>query len=328
MTSHDQKTGFFRFGPLLKAAAVSAGALAACSLLASDYSDYEVESQFKSGLDRGKFAEAFKSLNSEGYRIVDIETYRSGRSVAVSTIWNRMSSGEGWQITMSQPISEFVKVHEKHTGNGYSLVEFEVDRNGATLHFSGIWAKAAEGKESEFYFGLESLDFSNRYGEMADRGYRLVDFEAYESNGKYRHAGIWIKKEEDQEVRFYRGIEKKRINEIATGLDEAGFRLQDIEGYVFEGKFVFGGQWVKRKEWQESKYSYDLLPDEFYNTHSSYASDGYRLTEFETYTDNGVVYYAGSWLKGSPEGYVPQEVESPNKKKKKLSLEEFRSGGK
>lgn len=320
------KNGFFRIGPMIKAAALASSALIAVGVSASDYSDYEIESEFKSGLDRGKFAETFKDLNEGGYRIVDIETYRSGRSTTVSTIWNKMEPGEGWQISMSQPISDFIKVHEKHLENGYSLVEFEVDRNGATLHFSGIWLKTEEGVGSEFYFGLESLDFSNRYGEMADRGYRLIDFEAYESNGKYRHAGVWIKKDDDQDVRYYRGIEPSRFNEIAVGLDEAGFRLIDIEGYIFEDDFVFAGQWVKRLEWQESEYSYDLLADEFYNKHVAYSEDGYRITEFETYEKNGVVYYAGSWLKGNPADFALKQTEDKGSKKKKSSLEQFRSG--
>lgn len=291
---------------------------------ASDFKENETEWEFKSGLDKAAFAKAFNAKIKEGFRIADIETYRSGRSTTVSTIWTKLANDEAWQVEMSQPVAEFIDKHEAHLKNGYSLVEFEIDRFGATLHFSGVWMKGLEGLETEFYFGMESLSFSNRYGEMADRGFRLVDFEAYEANGKFRHAGVWMKNDE-HEVRFYRGIDKNRFGEVAASLDQAGYRLLDIEGYSFEGEFVFGAVWVKRKEWQESQYAFDLLPDEFYNKNSSYLSDGYRLTEFETYEDNGVVYYCGSWIKGNPVDYVPEEAESDSKKKKKMSLEQFRS---
>lgn len=307
-------------------------ALAAAALIclsrgvASDLKETEVEWDFKSGLDRSNFASTFDAKVKAGFRLVDIETYRSGRSTAISTIWTKSSEGENWQIEMSLPISEFLKAHEGHLKNGYSLVEFEVDRFGATLHFSGVWMKRAEGLESEFYFGMESLAFSNRYGEMADRGFRLIDFEAYEANGKYRHAGIWVRNT-GSEVRFYRAIEKNGFGKMAASLDEAGFRLLDIEGYVFEGEFVYAGEWVKRKEWQKSQYAFDLLPDEFYNKNASYVSDGYRLTEFETYEDNGTVYYAGSWLKGNPTDHKAEHAEESGSKKK-VSLEEFRSGQK
>ncbi|MDQ8199268.1 hypothetical protein QEH56_13950 [Pelagicoccus enzymogenes] len=306
--------------------AMTTGALAAAAVAnASDFKETETEWEFKSGLDKAAFASAFNSKIKEGFRIADIETYRSGRSTTVSTIWTKLSADEVWQVEMSLPVAEFLEKHEGHVENGYSLVEFEIDRFGATLHFSGIWMKGQEGLETEFYFGMESLAFSNRYGEMADRGFRLVDFEAYEANGKFRHAGVWMKND-GHEVRFYRGIQKNRFSEVARTLDEAGFRLLDIEGYNFEGDFVFGAEWVKRKEWQESQFAFDLLPDEFYNKNSTYVNDGYRLTEFETYEDNGVVYYCGSWLKGNPANYVPEETKSAAGKKKKSSLEQFRSG--
>lgn len=292
---------------------------------ASDFSDQEVEWEFKSGLDRSGFAESFSRLTKDNFRIVDIETYRSGRNTTVSTVWTKINEGDAWQIETSKPIKAFIEAHTKHLENGYSLVEFEVDRFGATLHFSGVWLKTKEGLDAEFYFGMESLDFSNRYGEMADRGYRLIDFEAYEANGKYRHAGVWLKNDTGREVRFYRAIEKNRFGEVAALMENGGFRLLDIEGYQYEGKFVFAGEWVKNEEWQESKYAFDLLPDEFYNKNSAYVNDGYRLTEFETYQDNDTVYYAGSWLKGTPVGFVPEKKE-PEAKKKSLSLEAFRSG--
>lgn len=291
----------------------------------SDFKEMETEWEFKSGLDKSSFAKAFNAKIKEGFRIADIETYRSGRSTTVSTLWTKLANGEAWQVGMSLPVAEFLDTHEAHLENGYTLVEFEIDRFGATLHFSGVWMKASEGLETEFYFGMESLSFSNRYGEMADRGFRLIDFEAYEANGKYRHAGVWLKNE-GHEVRFYRGIEKEDFGKVSASLDGAGYRLLDIEGYAFEGDFVFAAEWVKRQEWQKSQYAFDLLPDEFYNKNSTYVNDGYRLTEFETYEDNGVVYYCGSWLKGNPENYVPEETDSGAKKNKNSSLEQFRTG--
>ncbi|MBC2605552.1 hypothetical protein [Pelagicoccus albus] len=324
MTLQARPTRFFERRTFRYLAIAFAWVSAWAVVQAADYTDKPVEFQFKSGLDRANFAKAFKELNDQGYRIVDIESYRSGRSTTVSTIWNKLKEGDGWQIAMSLPVAEFVDTHNKHLEAGYSLVEFEVDRNGATLHFSGIWRLTEGGIDTEFYLGMESLDFSNRYGEMADRGYRLIDFEAYGANGKYRHAGLWLKND-GKEVRFYRAISKNKFGELAANMEKAGFRLLDIEGYDYEGKFVFAGEWVKNEGWQESHYAFDLLPDEFYNKNSMYLNDGYRITEFETYEDNGVVYYAGSWLKGSPVGYKPEATVKPDEQKSSLSLEEFRS---
>lgn len=293
------------------------------STTAADFKDGLVDWQFESGLDKVAFSEAFKRHANAGYRISDIETYRAGRSLSVTTVWTKLSDDEKWQIEMSMPVTEFIKADEKHRQNGYSLVELEVDRLGATLHFSGIWMQRQKGWETELYFGMESLEFSNRYGEMADRGYRLIDFEAYEANGKYRHAGVWMKNEGD-EVRFYRAIPKNRFSEVAAQMAAAGFRLLDVEGYQFENDFVFAGQWVSLADGQQAEYAFDLLADEFYNRNGNLVKDGYRLTEFEVYEDNKSVYYAGSWLKTTAKGAAT--VKQPVKEEKKsMSLEAFRS---
>ncbi len=290
------------------------------TLDAADYGNDNVEWRFESGLDRGAFVEAVKRLSKENFRIADIESYRSGRSATVTTIWTKLAEKDRWAIKMSLPIADFLKVHKEHQEKGYALVEFEVDRLGATLHFSGIWLKSEAPLDTEFYFGIESLGFSNRYGEMADRGYRLIDFEAYESNGKFRNAGVWLKND-GQEVRFYRVIPKRRFGEIAANMQAAGFRMLDLEGYNHEGKYVFAAEWVRLVEGQESAYDYDLIAGEFYNKNSMYLNDGYRLTEFEVYEENGTTYYAGSWLKSDSEATVVGEADG----EKKMSLKAFRS---
>ncbi|MDQ8205339.1 hypothetical protein [Pelagicoccus sp. SDUM812003] len=308
---------------VFRALSLACGVLAIPAAFASDYSEADLDWSFKSGLDRESFTKAFTQLTKDGFRIADIESYRLGRSNTVSTIWTKIGPKDEWRIVMSKPITEFLDAHKKHQDEGFSLVEFEADRTGATLHFSGVWLKTEEGLDTEFYFGMESLEFSNRYGEMADRGYRLVDFEAYESNGKYRHSAVWMKNDEQLEVRFYRAIPKNTFGEVAASMREAGFRLIDVEGYQYEGDFVFAGEWVRMAETQSTQFAFDLLADEFYNKNALYSNDGYRLTEFEVYEDHDVVYYAGSWMKGGRDG--APVVEKPKEKKKASSLEKFRS---
>ncbi len=322
------------FFPLKPARFAARLAILFCPLLcvsqflqAADYGEEPVEWQFESGSDRKAFVESFKDLSGKGYRIADIESYRTGRLNSVSTIWIKHAETDAWKIETSMPISDFLKAHEEHQKSGYSLVEFEADRTGATLHFSGIWLKSEKPVETEFYFGMESLEFSNRYGEMADRGYRLIDFEAYQSIGKDRHSGLWLKND-GHEVRFYRGIAKNRFGEVTANMTTAGFRLIDVEAYEYEGKFVFAGQWVRLAKGQESQYDFDLLADEFYNKNAAYVNDGYRLTEFEVYENQSgdTLYYAGSWLKGVPKGSRAKKEEEKPEPKKSMSLEAFRSG--
>ncbi len=315
-----------RTGIAIFAFALGLAALAPSSALAVDFAEGAVVSELKAGLDKVAFSETFKTMSEAGFRIADIESYRSGRSTSITTIWTKLGEGERWAIELSLPFGDFIKAHQANVAKGFSLVEFEVDRiGGATLHFSGIWSLMPKGLETEFYYGLEDLDFSNRYGEMADRGYRLIDFEAYEANGKYRHSGLWIKKDEGMEVRFYRGIPRASFGDYVTSMKQAGFRVLDVEGYNYQGGFVFAAQWVKLNPAQEAEFAYDLLADEFYSKNGALLAQGYRLVEFEVYPERETLYYAGSWLKVKTGAAAPAVEPVGGKSGKPSSLEEFRS---
>ncbi len=306
---------------------IAAALLLATTAVAVDYSEGGAESQLKSGLDKVSFSEAFKQMTADNFRIADIETYRSGRSTSVTTLWTKLAADERWAIEMSLPIADFIKADEKNREKGFSLVEFEIDRvGGATLLFSGIWTLRPNGPAAEFYYGMESLEFSNRYGEMADRGFRLVDFEAYESIGKFRHAGLWMKNDEDLDVRFYRAIPRANFATMVETMKASGFRVLDVEGYQFEGSFVFAAEWTVLSPAQESVFEYDLMPDEFYSKNATLLSQGFRLTEFEVYEERDTLFYAGSWLKVATGAAAQAKAAEEKKKSKPASLEAFRSG--
>ena len=46
---------------------------------------------------------------------------------------------------------------------------------------------------------------------MADWDFRLIDFEAYEADGKMLNAAIWKPEVDNEEVRFYRGLSKAEL---------------------------------------------------------------------------------------------------------------------
>lgn len=196
-------------------------------------------------------------------------------------------------------VVEFKEEHEKNLKRGFVPVDIEVDRVGRTLNFGGVWLKSNEGFETEMRFGMNDLMFSNLYGEMADRDFRLIDFEAYEASGKTLYAAIWKPKVDNEEVRFYRGLSKEEFGRVSAVMEKEGFRLADIEGYTFEGDLKFACEWVVLEEKQDARFAYHMLADEFYQKNASMMMEGYRLTDIEAYlTQRGELRYAGSWATG------------------------------
>jgi len=97
---------------------------------------------------------------------------------------------------------------------GLVAVDIEVDRVGRILNFGGVWLKSNEGFVTEMKFGMNDLMSSNFYGEMTDRDTRLIDFEAYEANGKTLYAAIWKPKVDNEEVGFYQVLSKEEFGSV------------------------------------------------------------------------------------------------------------------
>jgi hypothetical protein len=283
-----------------------AGFLVACFLLLSgvnvsgaDYDGSSIEWKIDAGLEKERFEKLLIERCKAGMRVVDFEQYRSGRVNKQAAIWVKSMPSDEWLNKSGLMVTEFKKENEDALKRGFVPVDIEVYRTGATLHFGGVWLKNNEGFETEMQFGMSDLMFSNRYGEMADRGYRLIDFEVYEANGKNVYAAIWKPRGEEL-VRFYRGLTKEVFGSVSATLREEGFRLSDIEGYYVDGRLTFACGWVSLEESQKTDFAYHMMADEFYQRNASMMMEGYRLTDIEAYDiGRGELRYAGSWTAGA-----------------------------
>ena len=197
-----------------------------------------------------------------------------------------------WEPQRELTVAEYKEENENFLKEGFVPVDIEEDRFGATLRFGGVWLNSNEEFTTEMKFGMKDLMFSNFYGEMADRDYRLIDLEAYETNGKTRYAAIW-KPKQGEKVRFCRGLSKEEFGRVSALMEVGGFRLVDIEGYNVDGQLNFACEWVSLDEKQLSQFAYRIMVDEYYQKNAALANDGYRLTDIEVYEiGRGEICYA------------------------------------
>lgn len=299
----------FRLAAAIAAIAVS------ISLQGADYDGSSIEWKLDAGLEKDRFEETLENRRKEGMRIVDIEQYRSGRSTKQAALWVKAMPSDEWDSKRGLTVVEYREANEKNLKRGFVPVDIEVDRVGASLNFGGVWLKSNEDFTTEMKFGMDDLMFSNLYGEMADRDYRLIDFEAYEANGKTIYAAIWKPKGKEK-ARFYRGLTKDEFGRVSALMTKDGFRLVDIEGYTMDGRLNFACEWVTMEVTQKSQFAYHMMADEFYQRNAVLTEDGFRLTDIEAYEiGRGEIRYAGSWTAGE------QRVEAvPVKKERKRDI--------
>lgn len=318
------KAKYFESDILANASRVLVGniliALIISCALGADSDTEEKKWSFNSSLSRTQLAEMSEIQQKEGNRIADLETFKIGRKESVAAIWVESKKDEKWAYKEGMSFSSFKKEHELHTSEGYYINEIESIRIGANLEFSGVWSKSPEQEPTVLYWGMDDMLFSNRYGEMADRGYRLVDFEVYESNGNSIHTAIWKECDPETSVRFYRALDEMTFASVSNSLEEEGYRLVDIEGYEIEGKLVFAGSWEKLQKGEEAKREYNLSVDVFYQKNAEYMAEGYRMVDFDTYAKSvSELRYAGCWVR---------QVEVEEEEDKDAFLDSFRISSK
>ncbi len=301
--------------PTISIVAAAAAFICCTHLYGADYDGSQVEWKLDAGLEKDRFDETLETRRSEGMRAVDIEQYRSGRSTKQAALWVKAMPSDEWDSKRGLTVVEFKEENENFLKKGFVPVDIEVDRVGASLNFGGVWLRSNEDFTTELRFGMDDLMFSNFYGEMADRDYRLIDFEAYESNGKTIYAAIW-KPKQGEKARFYRGLTKEDFGRVSALMVKDGFRLVDIEGYTIDGQLNFACEWVTLEETQQSQFAYHMMADEFYQKNAALTNDGFRLTDIEAYeVGRGEIRYAGSWTSGK------QRVEAePTKKNRKRDI--------
>lgn len=293
--------------------AVAFGILTLGNVPCVEASDHTVSSkqwEFDSAQSGTEFAASLASRSKEGYKIVDHESYRVGRTPRTSTVWVKKDKKDKFIFESGMSIATLKKSHKAHHQNGYVITEIEAVRNGMSLELAASWEKRDGQPNTLFYWGMDHLLFSNRYGEMADRGYRIVDFEAYESSGQILCAAIWVPKE-GADVRFFRGLDEVKFGALSSRMQELGFRIVDLESYLYQNELLFAAAWEKSERGVESVYDYNLLADAFYERNAKLLSEGYRLIDFETYNKSvSELRYAASWVKESKSAAEEKEKDS------------------
>ena len=285
---------------LLKTSAIALVVCYASHLSGADFEPEKRAWALDAGLKSKKFEKSVQERGDEGMRIVDLESYIAGHVSSQAAIWVKSIKGEKSFSRSKMTMGDFKEEHAKQRKKGFAISDFEATRDGATLDFGAVWTRFTDNRESVVYYGMDDLRFSNRYGEMADRGYRLVDFEAYEANGRTMMAAIWMLNN-GVEPRFYRGLKEDKFRTAIATMEGNGFRIIDIEAYQTEHGLRYAAAWSRMKDDEASAYAFQMLADEFYQTNGSYQGQGYRLVDFDVYDVNGTLRYSGSWVKSSIE---------------------------
>ena len=146
----------------------------------------------KRDLTSSQFSSYFTEQRNLGRRIIDIEVYPTTVGLRYAAIWYQNVGNVAWIELRDMSRSTYQTQLNKQAAAGYRLIDFESYQSGATQRYAAIWEQDPPGRAWVVRSDRSELDFANLWRLYRDEGYRLVDFERYNTSGGARYAGVWV----------------------------------------------------------------------------------------------------------------------------------------
>ncbi len=137
-----------------------------------------------------EFATLFDRYNSVGYLMIDIDAEYIQGAMNYSAIWVDNVENLAWaefrDLTSDQFAQKFDEYKDTHR-----MIDVESYQIGPLQFYAGIWVENKNGRGWYELRDMTAKTFGDKWLELRDAGYRLVDYETYSTLDGQRYAGIW-----------------------------------------------------------------------------------------------------------------------------------------
>jgi len=217
--------------------------------------------------------------------------------VCVALLFNLSVYCQAWLAYSGLNAQQFQLNFDTLTPKGY--VPFEIDAvnyYGLVLH-SGIWRKEI-GVVWESRSDLTAEGFQNMLKTLTPQGYipsSITVYQDAENNTKY--AAIW-KKEPHVSFEIEIDLTEHEFQKLNDKLTLNGFIPYSLSFYKEKDEMRIAAVWKEEKN-TTFIARYNLDEYEFQKTYDELTPQGYIPMEIDTYDNNGVINFAGVWIKKS-----------------------------
>lgn len=195
-----------------------------------------------------EFSDRFETYKAKGYLPVDVEMYAVGSGFRYSAAWVENAQGLAWKLRRNLDAAAFGTAFDAYAKDGLRMVDIESVRTDGGQRLSGIWVENRDGRAWSERRDMDATRYRNRWNEMRDRGYRVADYEKYETDHGVRYAAIWRQNGDRPDW---------ALRSWVDGQVEAHRNASDVPGIsvaiAHEGKVVyqrgFGHQDVESDVW-------------------------------------------------------------------------------
>jgi len=246
-------------------------------------------------LTSSQFSRKFQEYKDKGYLVIDFDARPLGSSARYSMVLRKNSDNRKWALYRDLTSQGFSTRWQEFVDKGYRLLDMECYTINGALRYAGIWVENKEGYAWSSKRNLTSDQYGTYFQEQKNKGFRLIDMEAYSTDHGTRYAAIWVKNKEGLLWAQLRNMSRTTYNQEVTSRLNAGYLMVDYESYQINGVQKYAAIWEKRSGFAQQIRT-NLTQLEFSNRWREYTDKGYRLVDFECYTTSSGTRYGGIWI--------------------------------
>jgi CubicO group peptidase (beta-lactamase class C family) len=201
----------------------------------------------------------------------------------------------GWRSGRNYSSSAFGSWFGELSGQGYMMVDIEVDEIDGQQRVGGVWQWNADGRAWYETRNMSLATYESYQQTRAEAGFRMIDQEVYTLSSQTYYAGIWIKNTENLRWVNYYDVPSSVFSALFSVYSGMGYMPIDVDAYEIGGELLYSAIWLDNFEgldWHEWR---DLTSQQFAEKFDEYR-DQFRMIDVESYRYGGTQYYAGIWV--------------------------------
>ena len=137
-----------------------------------------------------EFGEKFQRYTDAGYLMIDIDANLSSAGMRYDAVWVKNSENLSWHEWRDLTSAEFSAKFDEYKDT-HRMIDIESYQVGAVQYYAGIWVENKNGRGWYEYRDMTAKSFGDKWLELRDAGYRLINYETYATVDGQRYAGVW-----------------------------------------------------------------------------------------------------------------------------------------
>lgn len=192
-----------------------------------------------------RYGERWQEFRDRGWRPVDIEAYPTRNGLRYAGIWVENRERVRWASRRDMTGEQYGDWFREQRDAGMRLIDMEAYQTPAGLRYAAIWVHNTDNREWAQLRNMTRESYQQHLEQRSAQGFRLVDFEAWNTANGTRYGAIWERRPGNRAMQVRTDRTAQQFGDLWTQYRDEGYRLHDFERYDTPNGPRYGGIWVE-----------------------------------------------------------------------------------